>query len=304
MNLERDSEPALRVLRQSHALLDERPSAATRDRILEAAAARGLAAPRQAKTSGWSIVAFWRELTAPWLAGAAALGLVALLSIGVVLHIEWTKQSEGFNSTKIAIADNATAPVRKEAVPRATVPSSTSSPPQAFAPGVDASGVNRAGRQSVDRDTIANLQSGSVTAPAPSQSTGDAKRESSPEEISAAQQMRATVPPTASDIANNRAQAKAMGAPSGGTTALAAKPESSTLQAATEGDDGTTATQNVRVGGQSRPNTLSYRNNEKAWLERIRELRKSGLNEQADRELKLFVQSHPQAVLPEDLRSP
>jgi len=304
VNPEHDSQLAMHALRQSHILLDERPSAATRERILAAAAARegkvghGENGPRR------FIPNVWRELAAPWFAGAAALGFVALVSIGVVLQVEKTKHSSESNPTKITIADNSVAPVQNEAVPRAAAPL-MSSRPALSVPGTDTSGVQTAERLKGDRNATArSVGDSDVAAPAPRESSVDSKRRLSTDQMDFAQQVPTASSATASDVANNRAAEKAKGALAGNTTALDSKSAAAAPQPMADGEHETRILQNSTVATQSTHKAPNYRSSENSWLERIRELRKARLYDQADTELKLFLQSHPQAVLPDDLRTP
>ena len=299
MTDDHDSDPAVRLMRKASALLDEQPSAAVRARVLQAAASQR--PPQRAKATGVPMrgLAIGRWFGAPWLAGAATLGVVAVLGLGIVLRVEQGNEPQ---STRIETAANSAPAAAQSSQPRNPT---TLSRPQASAR--DTAPGSLAVARSSREERVGELGPRRESAPAAVTAPNSAEfteRQLPPDRIGPAQESS-----SASDAAQPRENARlasaAKSAPDVGAVAAGSQPASSPpLPPQAQSNRSVMASGSAAPGAIARSDPTPYRASARSWLEQIRVLRKAGRDEQADKELRLFREAYPDFVLPEDVRRP
>lgn len=291
------SEPAVRALRQAHALLNELPSSGARARILQAAASVGSTPPRRARFAfgGGSFLPRW--FRGPSFAGAAALGFVVVLAISLALYVDQSQKTYEPGAKGIEIAQNSSGIAATPAAPQ--MPSRTMSSDrgnlvaEAGARGAAALSGSEKERLAVpdhasDLPSFASkprqdAASGAAGSPANRALALQEAQSASGAVAAPAKEARiASVP----DLSRN-----SVGLSTARTCAQSAAPAVATQGVASE-------------ELQTKAGSPVYRSSAKSWLERIEALRKACRDDQADAELKLFHETYPQVPVPEDLRGP
>ena len=311
MNSNQSPDRAAQALREAHSLLDERPSPATRARILAAAVMRQTPPSVAAASRATGSSGPWRWLTAPWFTAAGAMSFVAILAMGIVLRLQ---HEQTLQTAQVSLPE----PQRKVAPAAAPASSTPAAPSLALVQADRAQATKKARSHSEAQEapaapptafpqsSSAPFSAGKAPGTAP-QPLAPAVASAQGRRTQASEAIEGGAPPAAArasvqDLAATSPTAKAQSpdaAPAPTTNAALSTPTPSELAHARLGK-----VPSSPVAGSAGATTPAYRASVDTWLARIRELRRTNRESEVQTELKLFRDAHPQAILPEDLRAP
>ncbi|HYB51045.1 MAG TPA: hypothetical protein VED47_08080 [Burkholderiaceae bacterium] len=287
MSEDERSDATVRAVREAHGLLDERPSAGVRARILQAAASQRSVSGASAPARG--MLAFGRWLRAPWFASAAAIAAATVLVLAIGLGLEQPQRTVEPLVARLEASRDAGA----LSAPRSSLLSES---------GAGGAGAPAAGSSQSEAAAPQAARSGSALRPPGAKVQADEGARPSGVEPSVALLQDAASADRG--FARTQGAAGAVEEADGASSGQASDAASSLSQRSAQGAQRAQANALIALGAPGEQSAPLFRKNAQTWLGHIRELRKSGQKDQADRELKLFLQAHPDVVLPEDLRRP